>query len=64
VNDKQQAWQRKTRADARDTYLPPKLKTFGPVGALTQGGSAGMAEMGMDMGMAMDMGMGADMDRA
>jgi hypothetical protein len=59
VNDKQQAWQRKARSDARDAYLPPKLKTFGPVGALTQGGSGDMAEMGMDMGM--DMGMGADM---
>ena len=60
VNDKQQACQRKTRAAARDAYHPPKLKIFGPVGALTQSGTAGMAEMGMDMGM----GMGADMHRA
>jgi len=64
VNDKQQAWQRKTRADARDAYLPPKLKIFGPVGALTQGGTVGPAEMGMGIGMGMDMGMGGDMQRA
>ena len=62
MNDKQQAWQRNTRADARDAYLPPKLKIFGPVGALTQGGSVGPAEMGMGVGMGM--GMGADMQRA
>ena len=28
----------------RDDYRPPKLKVFGPVGALTQGGSMGNME--------------------
>ena len=27
------------------TYAPPELKEFGPVGALTQGGSSGGKEM-------------------
>ncbi len=31
-------------------YKPPKIKVFGPVGALTQGGSGMMSEV-MDMGM-------------
>ena len=31
-------------ADRRDPYTPPKLKEFGPVGALTQGGSMGNME--------------------
>ena len=32
-------------ADRRDAYTPPKLKEFGPVGALTQSGSGGGSEM-------------------
>ena len=32
-------------ADCRDAYTPPKLKEFGPVGALTQGGATGGLEM-------------------
>jgi hypothetical protein len=28
----------------RNTYVPPKLTTFGAVGALTQGGSTMMSE--------------------
>ena len=43
------AKQRNAPADARDAYAPPKLKVFGPVGALTQGGSVGAVEMGMSM---------------
>jgi len=36
-------------ADRRDPYTPPKLKEFGPVGALTQGGTTGPNEnSGMD----------------
>jgi len=31
-------------ADRRDPYTPPMLKEFGPVGALTQGGSIGQME--------------------
>jgi len=33
------------------TYTPPKLKEFGPVGALTQGGSIGMMEGSGPKGM-------------
>jgi len=47
VNDERQAWRRKTRATARDAYAPPKLKVFGPVGALTQSGTGAMAENSM-----------------
>ena len=32
-------------ADRRDAYTPPKLKEFGPVGALTQSGTTGGSEM-------------------
>lgn len=33
------------RADqARRNYAPPSLKVFGPIGALTQAGTSGMAE--------------------
>jgi len=31
-------------AARRNAYASPKLKVFGPVGALTQGGSIGMME--------------------
>ncbi len=45
-NIKKIAEQRDVRpAGRRDAYTPPKLKEFGPVGALTQGGSAGGSEM-------------------
>jgi hypothetical protein len=47
----------KKKTKAKTAYTQPKLFVFGPVGALTQAGSAGgMGEMGMSMGM--DMGMG------
>ena len=43
------------RADetiGRDHYVAPTLREFGPVGALTQSGTSGVAETGMlgDMG--------------
>ena len=39
---------------ARVAYSPPKLKSFGPVGSLTQGGTGMMAEMaGMMLNMQM-----------
>ena len=44
MNDEWQTLQRKTRATAREAYLPPKLKVFGPVGALTQSGTGVMVE--------------------
>ncbi len=31
-------------AKMRDSYTPPKLKEFGPVGALTQSGATGSKE--------------------
>lgn len=51
VNINKIAEQRNARpAGSRDAYTPPKLKEFGPVGALTQGGSAGGKEQAtMDM---------------
>jgi hypothetical protein len=56
VNDKRQAWQRNTRADARDAYLPPKLKVFGPVGALTQSGTGMTVENTRQMMMVVSCG--------
>jgi len=44
VNNKPQARQCKARASARDTYFPPELKVFGPVGALTQSGTGASPE--------------------
>ena len=35
-----------TGSRSRDTYASPKLKVFGPVGALTQGGTGIMNESG------------------
>ena len=35
----------------RDTYAAPRLKVFGPVGALTQGGSMGQMEGSGPQGM-------------
>ncbi len=34
-------------ANRRVAYMPPKLKEFGPVGALTQGGATGAKETSM-----------------
>jgi len=50
VNDKQQACQREERDAVREAYLPPHLKEFGSVGALTQAGSGVDSEL-MSMGM-------------
>ncbi len=38
-------------AAPRVAYTAPRLKVFGPVGALTQGGSIGMAEGSGPQGM-------------
>ncbi len=38
-------------AAPRVAYTAPKLKVFGPVGTLTQGGSIGMAEGSGPQGM-------------
>ena len=35
---------RKALGDEREAYFPPKLKVFGPVGALTQAGTGMMGE--------------------
>jgi hypothetical protein len=42
---KQKSQQRCEPSADRDAYVPPKLKEFGPVGTLTQGGSTGGSEM-------------------
>jgi hypothetical protein len=42
VNEKRQAL-----GDEREAYFPPKLKVFGPVGALTQSGTGAMVERSM-----------------
>jgi hypothetical protein len=44
-NIQQMTKQSNEQAAARDVYVPPKLKEFGPVGALTQSGTAGASEM-------------------
>jgi hypothetical protein len=41
----------KQPATRREEYTAPRLKVFGPVGALTQGGSIGMAEGSGPQGM-------------
>jgi hypothetical protein len=51
VDDKQKV--RKQRV-GREAYVPPKLRVFGPVGALTQSGTGRATESTMIMG-AMDM---------
>ena len=38
--------ERKEESDKRGVYVVPKLKVFGPVGELTQGGTQGSAEAG------------------
>ena len=40
---------RETAQDSRKSYSTPKLKEFGPVGALTQGGVSGIAEAQANM---------------
>jgi hypothetical protein len=42
---KQTTRQQKSRPIKRDTYSAPKLKVFGPVGALTQAGSGTTSEV-------------------
>jgi hypothetical protein len=42
VNEK-----RKALRDEREVYFPPKLKYFGPVGALTQSGTGAQPETRM-----------------
>ena len=45
VDNKQIADQKDPQqATHRDAYTSPRLKVFGPVGALTQGGSTGSKE--------------------
>ena len=44
-------------------YVPPRLREFGPVRALTQAGTVAGVEMGGGGGMGMGMGMGAGMRR-
>ena len=48
VNEK-----RKAPGDEREVYSPPKLKVFGPVGALTQSGTGASPEDVMTTGMGM-----------
>ena len=36
-----------SRQTSRGVYSPPVLKTFGPVGTLTQGGTGNMPETGI-----------------
>jgi len=40
---------RKPEEKPKLTYSSPKLKVFGPVGALTQAGTSGKPEMGNSM---------------
>jgi hypothetical protein len=42
---KQSSERPKASQACRRTYSPPKLKEFGPVGALTQNGTGNAAEM-------------------
>lgn len=43
---KQKAKNGVSRPQGRSAYSSPKLRVFGPVGALTQAGTIGMSEMG------------------
>ena len=47
MNTKQKAKGAGSRPVGRIAYVSPKLKYFGPVGALTQSGSGMMTENGM-----------------
>jgi len=49
VDTKQKAKLPNAQPGGHDAYETPKLKVYGPVGALTQGGSLGNVEMGMSM---------------
>ena len=40
----------KEHSDNRGAYIAPKLKVFGPVGTLTQAGTAGLPEAGSASG--------------
>ena len=51
MDAKQASKQQKTQPTDRVAYAPPKLKVFGPVGALTQAGS-GVSSEAMSNGMA------------
>jgi len=42
---KQKDKQRKAQSASREVYAAPKLKVFGPVGALTQAGTGNAIEM-------------------
>ena len=44
---KEKTTHRADETTGRDRYISPILKEFGPVGALTQTGTTGMAETGM-----------------
>lgn len=44
MNSRQKDMVCKERSANRDAYIAPKLKVFGPVGALTQSGSRGGPE--------------------
>ena len=46
MNKRREDKERKEESDKRGVYVVPKLKVFGPVGELTQGGSAGANEAG------------------
>lgn len=46
TDTKQTNVQGEKQADSRSLYVPPALKEFGPVGALTQAGSMGAPEPG------------------
>jgi hypothetical protein len=53
------------RSNTREEYARPELKVFGQVGALTQSGSNGVVEEGMEIPMGgMDMGMDMALDKA
>jgi hypothetical protein len=45
ANIKEKSQQSYERSADRDTYVPPKLKEFGPVGNLTQAGSGATSEV-------------------
>ena len=46
MNKRREDKERKEESDKRGAYVVPKLKVFGPVGKLTQGGTSGDAEAG------------------
>jgi len=46
------ALEQELQSAGREKYAPPRLKDFGSVGALTQSGTAGVAENNPPMGPA------------